>query len=88
MAGFNGDSGADADCGVRREFGGFQCKQVIAEVFTGVGDDRRAGGGVKEFNAEHEVMVKVGGRKRVKMVSPGGRLSRPGLSVKIRQRDL
>jgi len=31
-------------------------------------------------------MVKVGGRKPVKMVSPGGRLSRPGLSVKIRQR--
>ena len=43
MAGFDGDAGADFDCGVRSEKGGFEGEEVVAEVFAGVGDNRSAG---------------------------------------------
>lgn len=57
MAGFDGDAGADPDSGAGSEQGGFESKQVIAEVLAGVGDDRGAGGWVQELYTEHGLMV-------------------------------
>jgi hypothetical protein len=43
MAGFHGDSGFDTDGCTGPEFYGFEGENVIAQVFAGVGDFRRAG---------------------------------------------
>jgi hypothetical protein len=43
MAGFNGDSGFDTDRGASPELYGFEGKDVIAQVFAGMGNLRRAG---------------------------------------------
>ena len=63
MACFNGDAGTDAHRCMWPQFGGFQRKQVIAKIFAGMSDDRRAGGWVKEFHAKHVLMVKPDGER-------------------------
>jgi hypothetical protein len=55
MAGFDGDSGADTGLGAWSEQDGFEGKEVVTEVFAGMGDDRGLGGWVEEFYAEHGV---------------------------------
>jgi hypothetical protein len=59
MAGFDGDAGADSDGGAGREFCGFEGEEVVAEVFAGVGDDGKPSGGVKEFYAEHDLILRL-----------------------------
>jgi len=54
MAGFDGDSGADFDRGLGSEDCGFEGKQVVAEVLTGVGDDGEEGGWFEQLYAEHD----------------------------------
>jgi len=43
MAGLDGDAGAHPDGGAGSEQGGFQSKQIVAEILAGVGYHRRPG---------------------------------------------
>jgi hypothetical protein len=53
MAGFDGDAGTDFFCGSGAEPRGLKSKQIVAQVFAGVGDYRGLGGGVEQLYAEH-----------------------------------
>ena len=55
MAGLDGDAGSDTDGGAGGEFGRFKGKNVVAEIFAGVSDDRKPCSRIEEFYAEHDL---------------------------------
>jgi hypothetical protein len=51
VAGLNGNARAEL-CGLARgEQGVFKGEDVVAQVFTGVGNNRQTGAGIKEFDS-------------------------------------
>jgi hypothetical protein len=57
VAGLDGDTGAEAEGGARGERYGFEAEDVVAEVFTGMGDDGQTRAGVLKSYAKHRLMV-------------------------------